>query len=298
MSAAPLPALDRATVLVPAPGDGQGNWTGAPSVVLHDGTYVLAYRVRRPLTEGRGVAVVVATSTDGEHVTEVVTIPRDTFGAESLERPALVRLDDAWRIYLSCATPGSKHWWVEAVTAPTLEGLADGERQVVFAGDDQVGVKDPVIVRDTDPDTGAERWRCWLCCHPLDVPGAEDRMTTSLLTSRDGLTWDDQGTVLTGREGWWDARGARVTAWLGDEPLTLTYDGRPDAESNWHETTGLVTADTDGTLVRDDDWRRVSPHSDGAFRYACAVPLPGGRTRWFAEMAREDGAHDLVTMVV
>jgi hypothetical protein len=136
----------------------------------------------------------------------------------------------------------------------------------------------------------------WLCCHPLTEPGHEDRMTTRRLTSPDGLTWTDRGEVLAGRPGHWDARGARVTTVLTASPLTVLYDGRPDAASNWHETTGL--ARWDGTrLVSADDPPVASPYSDGAFRYATAVPLPDGRTRFYVEAARPDGAHDLVTVV-
>ena len=40
-----------------------------------------------------------------------------------------------------------------------------------------------------------------------------------------------------------------------------------------------------------------SPYADGAFRYAAAVPLGDGRTRYYVEAARDDGAHDLVTLV-
>jgi hypothetical protein len=77
---------------------------------------------------------------------------------------------------------------------------------------------------------------------------------------------------------------------------TVLYDGRPDAESNWFETTGVAV--WDGTaLTRTEHPPISSPHSDGAFRYATAVPLPDGRVRYYVEAARPDGAHDLVTCV-
>jgi len=287
-TAAP-PTHDDVEVVVSAPGPGAGNWAGAASAVLVDDVFWLTWRVRRPLTDGRGVTVVVARSTDGltfEHVTEV---SREDFGAESFERPVIVALPGGgWRLYLSCATPGSKHWWVDSLTADTVEGLPTGVRRVVHAGDRHTAVKDPVIT------CGDDGWEMWLCCHPLDETGHEDRMTTRRLTSADGLEWEDHGEVLAGRDGQWDARGARVSAVLPDG--TVLYDGRRDAESNWFETTGLAT--WDGTaLTRTAQPPIASPHSDGAFRYASAVPLPDGRTRYYVEAARPDGAHDLVTCV-
>ena len=59
------PLFDEATVVVPAPEAGPGNWSGAPAALYADGAYWLAYRVRRPLSAGRGVATVVARSLDG-----------------------------------------------------------------------------------------------------------------------------------------------------------------------------------------------------------------------------------------
>ena len=205
--------------------------------------------------------------------------------------------DLGWRLYLSCATYDSKHWWVDSLTAPSVESLPSGHQRVVLPGDERLAVKDPVV---TTPAAPGEEWVMWLCCHPLTEPGHEDRMTTRRLTSADGLAWTDRGEVLAGRPGQWDARGARVTTVLTADPLTVLYDGRPDAESNWHETTGLARWDADllgGRLVATDDPPISSPHSDGAFRYAAAIPLPDGRTRFYVEAARPDGAHDLVTCV-
>ncbi|MFT4108293.1 hypothetical protein [Propionicimonas sp.] len=287
-----LPSLDESSVVVPAPDPGPGNWSGAPAAILVDDTFWLAYRVRRPLTSGRGVTTVIARSADGLAFETVCELHRESFGADSFERPALVRLGDGrWRVYVSCATPGSKHWWVEALDAATPEGFASGTRRVVLPGSDEVGVKDPVVVRD------GQAWHLWLCCHPLDTPGAEDRMTTRYLTSEDGLAWTDRGLALAPGGGW-DARGARVTTVLSLDPLRVLYDGRPDAASNWFERTGLAEASRPGEIRLHPvgtDPVASSPASDGALRYAAAVPLPDGSTRFYFEAARPDGAHDLLT---
>ncbi|KRB78683.1 hypothetical protein ASE01_05415 [Nocardioides sp. Root190] len=294
LDALSVPTHEGARVVVPAPDAGPGNWAGAASAVLVEGTYWLTYRVRRPLTDGRGVSVVVARSEDGEVFETAAVVDRAAFGSESFERPVLVPLPEGgWRLYLSCATPDSKHWWVDSLTAATPEELPHGVRRVVLPGDSTVAVKDPVVTH------GPDGWEMWLCCHPLDEVGHEDRMTSRLLRSLDGLAWVDHGEVLAGRPGEWDARGARVTAVLPRRegaPLTVLYDGRRDAASNWFETTGVAT--WDGTrLVAAPGPPISSPYGDGAWRYASAVALPGGRTRFYVEAARPDGAHDLVTLV-
>lgn len=294
------PDSRRATAVVPAPGSGRGNWAGAPSAVLdEDGeSFWLAYRVRRPVGEGRGVAVVVARYGGGV-LEPVCEVHRDAFGAESLERPAIVRRPDGgWRLYLSCATPGSKHWWIEALDADTPAELPTGHRTVVFPGDARVAVKDPVILRDE------QGWHAWVCCHPLDEPGEEDRMWSAYSHSADGLSWTPLVAVLRPRPGAWDARGARITAVVPPsaathERLVAFYDGRPDAERNWYEQTGVAVAQGDGLgaalTAKDGEPVATSPCGTGALRYVCVVPLRSGGLQLFYEASRPDGAHDLVT---
>jgi len=291
----PLPDVDRATTVVTAPGDGPGFWAGAPSAVLADGVWWLAYRLRRPIGLGRGIGVMLARSVDGVRFEPVGEVPVSRFGAASLERPALVRRPDGgWRLYVSCATPDSKHWRIDALDADTVEALPDAPSVTVVPGDATVGVKDPVV----EVDGGG--WRMWVCCHPLETPGAEDRMVTRTATSDDGLRWVVGEPVLSPPEDGWARRGTRVTAVLrsGGVPV-LYFDGRASAEENWCERTGLAAPDADGR------YRAVgpgpvagSPYPRGALRYLTVVPLPQGGHRLYFEAARPDGAHDLFTQVV
>jgi hypothetical protein len=281
----PLPGTGRMAVAAPAPGPGAGRWVGAPSAALDPaGGFVVAYRVR--VVDRRGAATVVARSDDGERLTTVATLDKARFGAMSMERPALVRTPAGrWRLYVCCATPNSKHWWIDALEATEPEGLADAEASTVFPGDDRVGVKDPVI-RIADG-----RWEGWICCHPLDEPGEEDRMTTAYATSEDGLDWTWRGTALAGRPGTWDARGARVTTVLADG--RASYDGRATKEENFAERTGLARlAGPAGRLVPEADGPAVD------VRYLDALSLPGGGYRLWYEAPLPDGSHELRTELI
>jgi len=278
----PLPGMGQPVVAVPAPGGGSGCWAGAPSAVLDaDGSLVVAYRVRSSWQ--RGAAVEVGRSAGGERLLAVASLDKAHFGAESLERPALVRTKAGrWRLYVSCATPGSKHWWIALLEAAEPEDLPGADIRVGLGGNGHIGVKDPVIRH------ARNGWEGWICCHPLDEPGEEDRMTTAYATSADGVRWELHGPVLAGRPGRWDARGARVTAVLPDG--RASYDGRASKEENFREQTGLARRDgPPGRLVAVGD----GPVSNA--RYLDVVRLGDGGYRLYYEAPLPDGSHELRT---
>lgn len=292
----PRPDITKASIVVEAPGSGDGNWAGAPSVCLVGGVYYLAYRIRRPEGQGRGLGNVVARSTDGVAFETLCVVEKDAFGAESLERPAITRTPwGKWQLYISCATPGSKHWWIDVLEADDPARFDPQRRREAFPGDVSTAVKDPVI-----------QWHdgvahAWITCHPLDVAGAEDRMTTRLATSRDTLEWKWHGEVLKpGGGGSWDQRGARITDVLFDtNQSTVYYDGRASADENFEERTGLAHGPAAGPFCQVDDqpYAQVTGAYGRGLRYLSVVPLPAGGHRLYFEACTPDGSHHLFTQL-
>jgi hypothetical protein len=294
-----LPRWEGSSVVVEPPEPRPGAWAGGPSAVQVDGVVYLAYRLRKPVGEGRGFANVVARSDDGVRFTTVAEISRDWLGGASLERPCLVVTEDGtWRLYVSVATPATKHWQVVLLEAPTPEGLASATPVSVLPGSDEVAVKDPVVLYD------GGQWHLWASVHPLDDPNATDRMTIDYATSPDGLIWVWHGTVLTGRPNAWDSRGVRpAAAVLDGETLVMAYDGRSTADQNWEERSGLARGHRQpdgrfGSLVADEIPPVGSPWSLGGLRYVSVLDLPDGSRRLYYESTRTDGSHDLRTELV
>jgi hypothetical protein len=283
----PLPGSGRATVVAPAPGTGPGYWTGSSSAAHDaDGGIAIAYRRREGVGPEGGAATIVARSDDGETFATVATLDKSLYGAMSMERPALVRTREGrWRLYICCATPGSKHWWIALLEADDPAGFADAEPRTVFPGDEHMAVKDP-LVRAVNGG-----WEAWICVHPLDEPDEEDRMTTAYATSDEGVTWAWHGTVLSPRPGTWDARGSRVTAVLDDG--RAAYDGRATKEENWFERTGLARrTQTPGGL------EQVGDDAVADVRYLDVLALPGGGFRIYYEARLLDESHELRTELI
>jgi len=278
-----LPRLDQSVVAIAAPGESEGFWAGASSAVEHNGEIFMAYRIRKPVGEGRGYGNVIAHSTDGENFETILTITKEDMDAESLERPALIRTAEGmWRLYVSCATHNTKHWRVEILEANHPSEFKAAERRVVLPGDANTGVKDPVIAyRNT-------MWHLWASCHPLDIPEQEDRMVSNYATSPDGVNWTWQSTALRGRPDAWDSRGTRISAvhFTGDMILAF-YDGRASAAENWEERTGIAVGSEPSAFTAIGSRPFAQSVAGKGLRYLDIVPLADGHYRLYYELARD-----------
>jgi hypothetical protein len=289
-SLAPSPELS--VVAIKPPGSEAGTWAGAPSAVRDGDQIVLAYRLRRPVGHGRGYAVAIARSGDGVHFETIQVITKDEMDTESLERPAVVRTPSgAWRLYVSCATWGTKHWRVELLEAPAPDAFDTRQRAVVLPGDAVTAVKDPVIRHE------AGTWHLWASVHPLDDPAGTDRMTTDYATSLDGIEWTWHGHALSPRPGEWDSRGVRVSAVrFGAGEIVAYYDGRASVAENYEERTGVaVGASPDALTAVGGVPVGAASDGRGGLRYVDIVDLGNGRERWYYELTRPDGLHELRT---
>lgn len=275
----PRPGRAASQVAVPPPAGGPQRWAGAPTALLDtDGATLLAYRVRG----ADGDRVVLARSDDGVRFHTITELTAGALGVAMVERAALVRTTTGWRLYVSCAEPGTKSWWIGLLESRTVAGLASAALRRLELGGPMAAWKDPIV------RSSGHGWHAWLCRHPLDVPGAEDRMSTIYATSDDGVAWRSHGTVLAGRPGHWDARGARVTSVLADG--RVCYDGRATAEENWFERTGIAVPTGDGARLRALGGEPVAD-----VRYLEILALPNGGHRLYYEARRPDGAHELRT---
>lgn len=279
-----------AVVVKAAAGSGGQSWVGSPSAVRVGDEIIMAYRLRDAAR--RGYAVEIARSADGVRFQTLTSITKEQMGCESLERPALVRTKDGiWRLYLSCATFGTKHWRVELLEALAPEDFDPASRRVILPGDSRLAVKDPVVVEH------AGRWHLWASVHLLDDPNQTDRMRTDYATSTDGVTWTWRGTALAPRPGEWDARGVRIAAVrFSEDGVTAFYDGRATAQQNCEERTGIAEGAEPGALAALGT-RCVAEagHAGYGLRYLTVVDLGDGRERLYYELTNDRGSHDLVT---
>lgn len=314
---APLFDPSTGAVVREAPGPGAGNWVGACSAVYDDATdmFYLYFRYRKPrgVEPDRGFKCCIAESHDGIAFDDIWSATKDQFETTSMERSSLFKCPDGtWRLYISYVDPADSRWRIDVMEADSPRDFDPATRKkVLTAGDVGLeGVKDPYVVL-----LGRKYYMLisYAAATPEGASAGADKLHgtsdayntglvksyTGLAASNDGVHFEWQGCVLDVGTGW-DAYESRITSVVYLPPVfNAFYDGTPSVEGNYEEKTGLAVS-TDlrsfDRITRDGP-AIVSPHASGALRYIDAVQM-GSRTFYYYEMARPDGAHDLMVSVV
>ena len=291
---------ERGRPIVAPPCAGPGCWAGAPGVYTDGRVSYLVYRMRRP-HPGRGYELRIAAFLDGARLETVWSVGKERFGAESIERCALARVGDRWRLYVSFVRHDDRRWRIGLVDAHAVDAFDPATMVVVLDPEDLglAAVKDPWIRRDGDG------WLMFVSYGTLPMsqePGLHvtgDALSTGrtlsasgIATSADGRRWTWEGAALSPNASGWDSFTARLSTAVrdGDGWLGL-YDGSASLAENYEERCGLARS-TD--LRR---WERVSldrpaigtARGAGGVRYV--EISPGGDV--FYEYTRHDGAHEL-----
>ena len=133
------------------PGNGKGNWAGAPSAFYdeEEGRFFLSYRFRKPLTEGRGYLTCVAESKDGKRFTDIWAGKAAQFNSPSIERSALIKTPEGrYRLYVSYVEAADSRWRIDMLEADHPKSFDPAQRRPVLHPDDanSEGVKDPYVI--------------------------------------------------------------------------------------------------------------------------------------------------------
>lgn len=278
------------------PGVGYGNWVGGK--VAYDeesGLFVLFYRERRPLEQGRAGTCGVAVSSDGVEFADVWTATKDEFNANSIEEGHCVRFNDRWMLYVSYEVRGTSMWRIDLIEADELSQLSTQSRRTVLSPGEfgLPWIKDPYVHLVGDelwlyaavPSRTGPRYEAnTVHAAPLDA--------TVLAESNDGRHFPSIEYVFEApADDSWHGRRARVNSMISwEEGYLAMFDGGRTFYDNYEEHAGIALS-RDGRSFRRLEERWVtSPH--GCVRYVCALRAAGAIYLYF-EYAVEDGSHEL-----
>lgn len=291
------------TVIREAPGAGYGNWSGGKvSYDDESGTFVLFYRQRRPLEQGRAGRCAIAVSSDGVAFDDVWEASKDDFAANSIEEGHCVRSADEWLLYVSYEVAGTSTWRIDLLSAAALEDFETQSRRTVLQPSDYglAWIKDPFLMRRDDA------WWLYAAAPPRTAPRVEGPRisansldATVLAVSGDGRYFPEIEYVFEAPlDDSWHGRRARINSVIPHEDGYVGFfDGGRTFYDNYEEKAGIASSPDGRVFERIDTggpWV-TSPH--GIVRYVDAVVVPEG-VRLYYEYTRPDGAHDLMTSLV
>ena len=292
------------------PGEGKGNWAGAPSA-FYDGEqkrFYLSYRLRKPLTEGRGHLTCIAESKDGKEFNDIWAGKATEFNSPSIERSALIKTPEGrYRLYVSYVEATDNRWRIDMLEADHPSRLDPAGRKPVLRPDDvdSEGVKDPYILLIGGMYYMYVPYGPRAAVAPgstaRDLHGTGNVFTTALVAhptglavSGDGVHFEWKGDVIR-PGGSWDCNVTRLACVVYVPPVfTAFYDGRTGKGDVYEDRTGIavgLTPENFESLSRKEP-ALSSPWGTGSLRYMDIVPLRDC-FYYFYEQCRPDGAHEL-----
>jgi hypothetical protein len=278
------------------PGNGYGNWVGGKVFYdEQDDLFVLFYRSRKPLEQGRAGMCGVAISSDGFTFKDVWTATKEDFNANSIEEGHAVRFNNRWLLYVSYEIKGTSTWRIDLIEGDSLAELDTQSRRTVLSpGEFGLDwIKDPYVHLKGDelwlyaaapPRTGHVTAGNTIHAAPLDA--------TILSVSADGRYFPSIEYVFEAPgDDSWHGRRARINSMIEwDGGYLAMFDGGRSFYDNYEEQAGLATSVDGRHFERDPDRWITSPY--GGVRYVCA--LRARSAVWFYfEFTLEDGSHDL-----
>lgn len=215
------------------PGDSMGFWAGAPSVTKdEEGGIWLAQRLRNP--DERGYEIQILHSDNGEDFDLVHSLKKDSFYANSLERPVLFR--NPWsgnfELYLSIDAPHFRWHIVRLEEEKNPKDFDPTTAQVVLRpsgqGSDSNVVKDPYII--------SVARRLYMFYIGWDETGEQAHMATSV----NGKQWKKSANnPVLQRSGWHDGLTRISCVMPKDNGFVVFYEGT-SRQAFWNLRTGLA----------------------------------------------------------
>ncbi|MGH2491458.1 MAG: hypothetical protein ACRDF9_08105, partial [Candidatus Limnocylindria bacterium] len=142
---------ERGRPIVPAPCVGPGCWAGAPGAFRDGRDVYVVYRLRRP-PPGRGYELRIVASHDGARYDTVWSATKEQFAAESIERCALLRDGERWRLYVSYVRRDDRRWRIGLLESASVDKFDPAKIIPALTADaaQAAAVKDPWLRRVGD----------------------------------------------------------------------------------------------------------------------------------------------------
>jgi len=240
-----------------------GWWVGAPSLIYDEQykKFFMAYRIRKPWKMGRGTDLKIAESKDGINFKNIWSINQQELNSTSIERPALVKIKNFYRLYISYEI-NNKYWIIDAIDAKTPYEFNLKNKIKILESKDTNGInpKDPYIFFHN------KKYYMFVAYNPSLLKGHY----SGLAISQDGLKFKWQGTIIKPSIIFkWDSYSIRVDSILKiKNGFYIFYDGCGSKKEIREEKSGLMFT-TD--FKKFTKIGRLPYQNNGSLRYVEAI---------------------------